>query len=113
MQADYSHLRRFQRSEPLLGSFARGTRIVCARVTDTGCGIQAEDLEKIFDPFFTTKDPDKGTGLGLSVSLRILESFGGKIEVVSEVGRGSTFSVLLPASRDERENNGRKKGLGC
>ena len=113
VQADYSHLRRFQRSEPLLGSFARGTRIVCARVTDTGCGIQAEDLEKIFDPFFTTKDPDKGTGLGLSVSLRILESFGGKIEVVSEVGRGSTFSVVLPASRGERENNGRKKGLGC
>jgi two-component system NtrC family sensor kinase len=111
-QADYSHLRRSQRTEPLLGPFPRGKRIVRARVTDTGCGIQAEDLEKIFDPFFTTKDPDRGTGLGLSVSMRILESFGGKIEVVSEVGKGSTFSVLLPASRDERENNGRKKGFG-
>ena len=109
-QADYSHMRRPQRTEPVLGLFPVGTRIVCARVTDTGCGIQAEDLEKIFDPFFTTKDPDKGTGLGLSVSMRILESFGGKIEVVSQVGKGSTFSVLFPVLRDERENNGRKKG---
>ena len=76
----------------------KGARVVCASVIDTGCGIQPEDLEKIFDPFFTTKDPDKGTGLGLSISLKILENFGGKIEVESQVGKGSAFKILLPVS---------------
>jgi len=63
-------------------------------VTDTGKGIPHEDLQRIFDPFYTTKN--SGTGLGLSVVLRIIRTYNGKIEVKSEVGKGTTFSVSLP-----------------
>ena len=63
-------------------------------VTDTGKGIPHEDLQRIFDPFFTTKS--SGTGLGLSVVLRIIRTYNGKIEVKSEAGKGTTFSVSLP-----------------
>ena len=59
--------------------------------------------ELVFDPFFTTKAPDKGTGLGLSVSLRIVESMGGKIMAQSEVGKGSTFEVYLPTHQEIAE----------
>ncbi|MBI2467477.1 MAG: response regulator [Candidatus Rokubacteria bacterium] len=64
---------------------------------DTGHGIAPEHLEKIFDPFFTTKPEVSGTGLGLSVSLGIVQSHGGAIDVKSEVGKGSIFTVKLPA----------------
>ena len=67
-------------------------------VSDTGTGIPADIQEKMFDPFFTTKAPDKGTGLGLSTSLGIVRSHGGFIACYSEVGRGTTFRVYLPAS---------------
>ena len=67
-------------------------------VCDTGKGIAPEDLGKIFDPFFTTKDVGKGSGLGLSVSHGIIEQHGGRIEVKSEVGQGSTFTVFLPSA---------------
>jgi signal transduction histidine kinase len=65
-------------------------------VTDSGVGIPARDLVDIFDPFFTTKELGKGTGLGLSVSQSVVEKHGGTIEVVSEEGEGTTFSVRLP-----------------
>jgi signal transduction histidine kinase/CheY-like chemotaxis protein len=63
---------------------------------DTGPGIAPEHRNRIFDPFFTTKPEVSGTGLGLSVSLGIVQSHGGTIDVESEVGRGSTFTVTLP-----------------
>src|SRR2546426_4315130 len=66
-------------------------------VEDTGCGISPDVLPKIFDPFFTTKGQGEGTGLGLSVSLGIVERHGGGIAVKSQVGRGTTFTVRLPA----------------
>jgi signal transduction histidine kinase len=62
--------------------------------TDTGEGIPVSELARIFDPFHTTKA--RGTGLGLSISHGIIERHGGRIDVRSEVGKGSTFTVRLP-----------------
>ncbi len=67
-------------------------------IEDSGPGISNEDLGKIFDPFFTTKPVGKGSGLGLFVSLNLVESLGGFLDVQSEVGKGSTFIVLFPIS---------------
>jgi signal transduction histidine kinase/DNA-binding response OmpR family regulator len=63
---------------------------------DTGSGISQENLKRVFDPFFTTKEVGEGTGLGLSISYGIIEQHGGTIEVESEPGTGSTFTVKLP-----------------
>lgn len=69
---------------------------LCVSVSDTGCGIPAENVGKLFTPFFTTKPVGSGTGLGLSISYGIVTKHGGEIAVDSEVGRGTTFTVRLP-----------------
>jgi two-component system NtrC family sensor kinase len=69
---------------------------VTVEVADNGKGIPPEVLPKIFDPFFTTKEVGKGTGLGLSISHKIVEQHGGHIDVASEVGKGTRFTVWLP-----------------
>lgn len=74
------------------------------RVTDNGCGISEDQLKKIFVPFFTTKPVGQGTGLGLSTCYGIVENLGGKIEVSSQVGAGTTFSVYLPKSGSPETN---------
>jgi two-component system NtrC family sensor kinase len=66
------------------------------QIADTGIGIPPENLPRVFDPFFTTKEVGKGTGLGLSVSYGIVRAHGGYIEVKSEIGKGSLFTVGLP-----------------
>lgn len=65
-------------------------------ISDNGCGISEEHLSRISDPFFTTKDPGQGTGLGLSISYKIIEEHGGHVDVSSEVGKGTTFTIILP-----------------
>jgi two-component system, NtrC family, sensor kinase len=75
-------------------------------VSDDGAGIAPHVLPRIFDPFFTTKSRGKGTGLGLSVSLGIVRQHGGDIVVESGPGRGSTFTVVLPASQVPGAGNG-------
>jgi PAS domain S-box-containing protein len=77
-------------------SKADGPPMVEVAIVDTGCGISPENLARIFDPFFTTKGVGKGTGLGLSVSHGIVEAHGGRIEVESAPGAGTTFRVFLP-----------------
>jgi signal transduction histidine kinase len=66
-------------------------------IRDTGVGIPETHLKKIFDPFFTTKS--EGTGLGLSISLKILENHGASLEVQSQEGKGSSFTIFFPAER--------------
>ncbi|NIS80279.1 MAG: HAMP domain-containing protein [Anaerolineales bacterium] len=77
-------------------NLGKAEKAVAIAVMDTGMGIPRENLSRIFDPFFTTKDESEGTGLGLSVSYGIVSRHGGRIEVESKVGRGTTFTVLLP-----------------
>jgi PAS domain S-box-containing protein len=74
---------------------------VCVSVSDTGCGISAENLKRIFEPFYTTKPVGKGTGLGLSLAYGIIQKHKGRIEVDSEVGKGTTFRVWLPIQPQE------------
>jgi two-component system NtrC family sensor kinase len=74
---------------------SRGNEIVIT-VEDTGPGIPASNLARLFDPFFTTKPVGKGTGLGLSICYGIINKMGGKIEVESTVGVGTTFRIILP-----------------
>jgi signal transduction histidine kinase len=66
-------------------------------VRDTGVGIAPEKLDRVFDPFFTTKPVGQGTGLGLTISRTLVRGLGGELSVESEPGRGSAFTVLLPA----------------
>jgi signal transduction histidine kinase len=74
----------------------QGDDAVCVEFSDTGQGVAPEHLNRIFEPFFTTKPVGKGTGLGLSLSYSIVERHGGRIEVESLPGKGSTFRVVLP-----------------
>jgi CheY-like chemotaxis protein len=77
---------------------------VVLEVADEGVGIHSGVLERIFDPFFTTKEVGVGTGLGLSLVHGIVAEIGGAIDVATQVGKGSTFTVYLPRSGDAAEN---------
>jgi two-component system, cell cycle sensor histidine kinase and response regulator CckA len=86
---------------------------VAIAVTDTGSGIAKEILERIFEPFFTTKELGKGTGLGLSTALGIIKSHGGFVTVESELDRGTTFTVYLPAAEKTEDEQAEDWGLPC
>lgn len=72
--------------------------VVEIRITDTGPGMPEEVRQKIFEPFFTTKEAGKGTGLGMAVTYGIIKDHGGDIRIESELGKGTTFIITLPAS---------------
>ena len=76
-------------------TYLQGKQVI-VDITDTGCGISEENLEKLFNPFFTTKPEGQGTGLGLSITYGIIQEHGGNIEVTSKEGEGSRFIITLP-----------------
>ncbi len=82
-------------------------RGICVTVADTGEGMAPDQMEKIFLPFYTTKEVDEGTGLGLSVSMSIIEAMGGRIEVQSLPGEGSSFTVVIPFRHGEEKKGAR------
>jgi two-component system NtrC family sensor kinase len=84
----------------VIGRMTDDNEYVEIKFTDTGCGISPENQEKIFDPFFTTKEVGRGTGLGLAVSHGIIARHKGTIEVESGLGKGTTFVIRLPVSRE-------------
>jgi len=83
---------------------ARPIRYVALKVEDTGTGMPPTVLEKVFDPFFTTKEPGKGTGLGLSTVRSIVKSHGGFVTVYSELNKGTSFKVYIPAAEQETQS---------
>jgi two-component system NtrC family sensor kinase len=89
-----------------------GGESVYVSVSDTGCGIKEENLERIFDPFFTTSGPGEGTGLGLSISYSIIREHGGEILAKSTVGQGTTFTILLPVMVEAKADIVSAAGLG-
>jgi signal transduction histidine kinase len=93
--ADFSHLRRIHGTTE--------DRWIEIQFADTGVGITQEDQKRVFDPFFTTKEPGKGTGLGLSVSIQIIETLGGRMEVNSRSGAGTKVSIILPSFQEQAE----------
>ena len=72
------------------------------QLSDNGCGIENNNLDKVFEPFFTTKANEHGTGLGLPIVNFIVDSLGGKVEVASQLGQGTTFTITLPYDRNHR-----------
>jgi two-component system, NtrC family, sensor kinase len=91
-----------QGGEMIITSGPDGENMVQVSVKDNGAGISLEDQKKIFSPFYTTKPVGKGTGLGLSVCYGIIDAMGGSLEVASEKGIGSTFTIRLPASINKK-----------
>ena len=89
----------FEGNEIMVRTWTEGDD-ACAEVRDTGCGIDPNHLDMLFEPFFTTKEIGTGSGLGLAISKNIVEGYGGTIEVVSEVGRGTSFTVRIPFRRE-------------
>ena len=73
-------------------------------IRDTGCGMTPDIIERIFDPYFTTKEVGKGSGMGLAVVHGIVESLGGIVRVESQLGKGTTFNIFLPAMRKQRQS---------
>jgi two-component system NtrC family sensor kinase len=91
------HLRISTQLQSIPATSGENGRWVEISIADTGIGITEESKKRIFDPFFTTKKIGEGTGLGLAICEKIIKEHAGRLEVESEVGKGSTFSIFIPA----------------
>ncbi len=81
---------------------------VVIKFSDTGEGIKKEDIRKVFEPFYTTKPVGQGTGLGMSITYRVIKNHNGEINVDSELGKGTTFTIKLPINYEKTgENSGK------
>jgi signal transduction histidine kinase len=87
----------------------RGVEVAVLSVSDEGTGIRPEDVPRVFDPFFTTKDVGEGTGLGLAVTYGIVSDHGGRVNVETEWGHGSCFTVVLPLNETHTSAAGRRR----
>jgi signal transduction histidine kinase len=85
---------------------------IAVTVADNGCGISAADMQHIFEPFFTTKSREGGTGLGLSLTYGLVQEIGGRISVESEVGKGTTFTVVLPLEYRQQSGGHHERPVG-
>jgi len=94
-----------QQGEILVKSWADKNNVFVS-VSDTGCGMPDEIKKRIFEPFFTTKEIGKGTGLGLSIAYDIIKKHSGEINVESSVGKGTTFTIILPVSGTQKDCDG-------
>ena len=89
----------FEKDKRIQGRELKSGDYIKLSVADTGSGISPEVIGTIFEPYYTTKTPGEGTGLGLALVHSIVESYGGKVEVESELGKGSVFSIYIPVTR--------------
>jgi signal transduction histidine kinase len=96
------HLNISTQLHPTPATSGKNGRWVEIAIADTGIGITEESKKRIFDPFFTTKKIGEGTGLGLAICEKIIKEHAGRLEVESEVGKGSTFSIFIPALEREK-----------
>ncbi len=86
-----------------ISAHREGSESLVFTVRDDGCGIPATDCKRIFEPFFSTKKKQGGTGLGLSITYGLVQELGGSMEVESEVGMGTAFTITLPLSNGKKE----------
>ena len=108
MLVNASHAIKGKRGTITLRTSAQPSEgLVTVEISDNGEGIEPQHLKRIFDPFFTTKPVGTGTGLGLSLSYGIVETHGGRIEVQSELGRGTSFRIVLPMQHSAMKSHGR------
>jgi signal transduction histidine kinase len=85
---------------------------VAVTVRDDGCGIPKADLERVFEPFFSTRTGKGGTGLGLSITSGLVQELGGHIQVESEVGKGTIFTITLPTKTEGKEKPSYEGAIG-
>ena len=105
----FQAMEKTEKKELWIHLYAKDSDTICLQVSDTGCGIGDDAMQKIFEPFYTTKGSRQGTGLGLSVVQNMVTSVGGTIRVESKADAGTTFILDIPQSHSDEEKDSRKR----